>query len=98
MREANPGPLQAGWFKAGLLQRVLSEAQTCQGTQKILNRFDYWLLFNQSVLTSLHFSNGKTGYAGQHPALQIFHCPRHLRILEGSSRIFGWQTGPNNRR
>jgi hypothetical protein len=37
MRQADSGPLQAGWIQAGLLQRVLSEAQTCQGTQKILN-------------------------------------------------------------
>jgi len=55
MREADPGSLQAGWIKAGLLQRVLSEAPACKGTEKILNRFDYQLLLNQSVLTKLHF-------------------------------------------
>jgi len=44
MREANPGPLQAGRLKAGLLQRLLSEAQASKVTQKILNRFDYCLI------------------------------------------------------
>jgi hypothetical protein len=61
MRQADPGPLQAGWFQTGLLQRLLSEAQASQGTQKILNRSDYQ--FNQSVFTNL-CSNGGNKNAG----------------------------------
>jgi hypothetical protein len=61
MWKADSGSLQAGRIKAGLLQRVLSEAQARKVTQKILKRFDYYLINLFLPDCTLNRGKGDTG-------------------------------------